>query len=565
MKSNETNESLVSENSDSIYSAEEYESAGFGKEIFIPNEELGQLEFIKKSNGKSKSISEKSKYTLAGKIVDSSLSDGYKSIKWSKDIKEGKEEKKKEYLTYKFSQDIPLAESLLINNVPYFLQIIKGKSVLSLKIDLGDITIVPPDRTQYLSKEYSFSSVEELNEYIKRSKQETLGTLYTKVKGIWQKYIDAEEKFLVLCSADTIFTYFQDILGMTHYLLFVGDNDTGKSNVLSVFYFLGYRPISDTSITPANIYNFLESLEEGQGIILEDEIDNIDEQEEKKRIYKAGYKKGTKVSRMYELSNNKKKFNQQGFYTYGFKAFCSEKQPSIQKSKGFIERLLTLKCSPGNPHYDISEVHNEADDELHRELLNELLDIRKMLFIYRLLHHNHSYPDIKLTVTNRDKQLSKPLIRLFQNTKVINEIIDSLSYYLTEKKDKKINSFDSRLYLIVIDLTSVHGFSISNELLWDEIKKQIPGKEIPDKPQSYYTEEYGMISKNKITSICEDKFDAKKDHDGQKRILLFNQKTLYKLSVNYARLVDKIEIINDVETNTFNTFNTFWDHIEKLV
>jgi hypothetical protein len=71
-----------------------------------------------------------------------------------------------------------------------------------------------------------------------------------------------------------------------------------------------------------------------------------------------------------------------------------------------------------------------------------------------------------------------------------------------------------------------------------------------------------MISKTKITSICEDKFDAKKEHDGQKRINIFNQKTLHKLSVNYTRL-DEIEIINDLETNIFNTFNTFWDHIEK--
>jgi hypothetical protein len=52
---------------------------------------------------------------------------------------------------------------------------------------------------------------------------------------------------------------------MTHYLLFVGDNDTGKSNNLTVFQYLAYRPLFDTSITPANIYQFLGSIEEGQG------------------------------------------------------------------------------------------------------------------------------------------------------------------------------------------------------------------------------------------------------------------------------------------------------------
>ena len=40
---------------------------------------------------------------------------------------------------------------------------------------------------------------------------------------------------------DTIFTYFQDKIGMTHYLFFVGGNDTGKSNNLTVFEYTGYR------------------------------------------------------------------------------------------------------------------------------------------------------------------------------------------------------------------------------------------------------------------------------------------------------------------------------------
>jgi hypothetical protein len=180
MKYNEINDSLVSKTADSIYSSDEYEKAGFGTEIFVPNEESGQSELIKKSEVRNKSPFEKFKDNLACDIANSSLSGVPKSNRCrNKDINEQKE--KKEYLTYKFSQGIPLTESVLVNNIPYFLQIIEGKPVLSLKIDLGDIIIVPPDRTQYLSKEYSFSSVEEINDYIKRAKKETLGPLYTKV------------------------------------------------------------------------------------------------------------------------------------------------------------------------------------------------------------------------------------------------------------------------------------------------------------------------------------------------------------------------------------------------
>jgi hypothetical protein len=421
--------------------------------------------------------------------------------------------------------------------------------------------LVPPDRTSYLSKEYSFSSIEEINEYLKRAKKETLETIYQNVKSKWQKYIDADENFIVLCSADTIFTYFQDRIGMTHYLLFIGDNDTGKSNVLSVFYYLGYRPLFDTSITPANIYNFLNTIEEAQGIILEDEIDNIEEQDEKMRIYKVGYKTGTKISRMYDSSSSSSYNikNQKGYYTFDFKAYSAEKQPRNSKSKGFVDRILTLKCSPGNPLYDIAEVVNDAGDENYKELLNELNDTRKLLFLYRLLHHEHSFPDVKLSIKNRDKQLTKPVIRVFQNTKVIHEILISLSKYLAEKKEKKVDPFDARLFAIIVELVTRIGSSLPNEKLWDEIQKQILGKPIPNKPQCYDSEEFGIISNTKISSTCEDKLGAKKGHDGQQRILRFNKEVLTKLSLNYSTF-DKIEILND--SNISNTFNTFWEYVE---
>lgn len=54
-------------------------------------------------------------------------------------------------------------------------------------------------------------------------------SLYTKVKSMCKKYADRDDFHIVICAADIIFTYFQDKLGMTHYLLFVGDNDVGVS------------------------------------------------------------------------------------------------------------------------------------------------------------------------------------------------------------------------------------------------------------------------------------------------------------------------------------------------
>ena len=177
---------------------------------------------------------------------------------------------------------IPACESVIVSGIPSFLQIVDGKPILSEKImDVPDMILKPIDRTSYLNKEYLFHSSDQINDYIKRAYEETLDTLYQKAKSIWQKYIDADNDHIAICVADTIFTYFQDKLGMTHYLLFVGDNNAGKSNNLAVFQYLGYRALFDTSITPANIYQYLGGIEEGQGIILEDEMDNVDQLEER--------------------------------------------------------------------------------------------------------------------------------------------------------------------------------------------------------------------------------------------------------------------------------------------
>jgi hypothetical protein len=51
--------------------------------------------------------------------------------------------KKNEYKTYKYSQGIPLDEAVLIRNSLYFLQIINGKPILALKIELEDIILIP--------------------------------------------------------------------------------------------------------------------------------------------------------------------------------------------------------------------------------------------------------------------------------------------------------------------------------------------------------------------------------------------------------------------------------------
>lgn len=473
--------------------------------------------------------------------------------------------KNKEHLLYKYSKQIPLAEAILLNDWPIFLQIGDGKPILTEKIELETITLLPPSISSCLSKEYVFSSKSEIESYIQRAKKQTMDSLFYQVKGMWKKYFDIDDDTINICAADTIFTYFQDKLGMTHYLLFIGDNNTGKSNALTLFEQLAYRPLKDISISPANIYNFLGQFEEGQGIILEDEIDNIEEQEEKMRIYKVGYTKGAKVTRMYDTSSGgtTKAKEQKRYNTYCFKAYSSEKQPTFYKAKGFIERIFTIKCSSGTPQYDIMEVINDAGEPRYKKLFRELNDLRKLLLIYRILNYDKPIPDLDLTVKNRDKQLCKPLVRLFQNSNVIDEILKSLTNFISEKRNKKLDSFDSFLYSLVMDLAKDNNsYQVSNEDIWKVIC-ELPGNMIPNRPQSYQTDEFGFVSKTNISKICEDKFGARKLHDGKQRLLKFDDEVLKKLAVNYSPS-KQIEIIRKQAPNTSNAFNTFWKNVDEF-
>ena len=492
---------------------------------------------------------------------------------------EEKDDKKIYHTINKYSQGIPLVESILINNTPYFIQINEDKEgnkapVLYKKIELSDINLVPPERTEYLSKEYSFASFEEVQYFIDLAKQETLDSLFQQVKTILQKYIDIDDDFINILAADIIFTYFQDRLRMTHYLLIVGDNNTGKSNILLVFSFLAYRSILDTAITPANVYNYGSQLEDGQFTLIEDEIDDIDFQDEKKKLYKVSYRGGTKVTRMYDSNNsgpanNKRKSSrQQGFFLFCFKMFASEKMPDKVKSKGFLERIIPLKAIPGDPQYDISEVVDESGDEKLNRLYEELMNTRKLLLMYRLLHYNEAIPDIKLNIKNRYKQLTKPVLRLFQNTESVNQITQSLSKYLIEKNEEKINSLDSALLFLLLDLVGQKGTILYNNEIWDKVKEKYPGNEIEGKSYSYFSEEFNTtISKTKIHIICTTKFDAKDHKDEIKgRGLIFNPKKLNKLADNYS-IINGLQIIpsSSFLPDTSDTSDTFTDNVDTNV
>jgi hypothetical protein len=129
----------------------------------------------------------------------------------------GKKGPKETYLQ-RFTNDQYYGEAVLIGKKEKWLLIKDGQISIADFIPNGDEIIKPLKALSYINKPYSFSSNEEVIEYITKAKGQDLDTLYTKLKSIWKKYVHADDFHISICAADTIFTYYQNIAGTTHYL-----------------------------------------------------------------------------------------------------------------------------------------------------------------------------------------------------------------------------------------------------------------------------------------------------------------------------------------------------------
>jgi hypothetical protein len=126
----------------------------------------------------------------------------------------------------------------LIGNKPCFAVVDFGdpnnKTIgIMESLSYGEDTRLIPELLS--NRPYSFKNREEFDSYVQRARSETFDTLFNKTLALWEKYIDADDFHLKICAADTMFTYKQDVMGMTHYLFFIADNDAGKSNNLLMF------------------------------------------------------------------------------------------------------------------------------------------------------------------------------------------------------------------------------------------------------------------------------------------------------------------------------------------
>jgi len=411
-------------------------------------------------------------------------------------------------------------ESIYMNGEPYFLANVNSEIKLSKRFEFEGKIIAPIERedTPYESYEFSKSYLDLLKNN-PPTKENLMEQLETKIK----KYIDANNCNRTVILIDTFITYCQDQIDTVHYLFIVGDTESGKSTIGHLIKNVGYRVQYQTDLNYAGIYNFYGTREEACGTIIEDEAQDLNSNKDKIRLYKNSYTRGSKMAIVVGKDTGHKR--QIYYNTFGFKVFIGENVPY---DKGFKERLVILRMNTGFPEANIKRLTPEEKEDFRL--------LRNSLLFYKVYHIREQLPVVKTGLSNRDEELFADFIRVSSGTKFEESAREIVIEYTKERHEAIHNSFESRLFELIV-LSIDERILLVFEDFWrflteeqDTIKGRLEN-------ETFFSYDYGKITRYRIAQILADKFQAKKEviHREKKQITayFFNPKTMIKLVEKY--------------------------------
>lgn len=440
-----------------------------------------------------------------------------------------KEYRKPEIVVYKYSNKAKkqLHESIFISGKPYFV-----KKFFDGKRNEYSITMVPcveedtrnlwpPYEEECPYIPYEFTTIEEAREYWARAENTTVDSLFEIIKTIAKKYNEVDEKTITLLCANTFGSYFQDRLSTIDTLIVVGGNGTGKSVFGETYECLGYRVVNVTNTTEAFWYRIFGTVEPGQVTIVAEEVDKLDENSRIMDMLKVGYQP---ASRVYRMSKDGKKMD--SYYPYCFKILIAERSPKEDKARGLLDRSFRVNSYKGHPEEKIKEIRNPQGNTKRQKLLDEIMDLRKLMLMYRLIHYNDPLKEVDVGLDGRDEELCKPLLQLFYtlgaSRVILEEIEETLQYFLNIKNEMKKDSFEVLYYPVIINAISQCGNIISTGRIWKSIIESLGGEPSEKNTKLFYSSDYGPLYRNTVIREVLDKFGGKIKHRKTGNEIIFN-------------------------------------------
>jgi len=365
--------------------------------------------------------------------------------------------------------------------------------------------------------------------------------LFEEVLEEFRRFVDVEDEIRVLMASTVMLSYVQEFFETVPYLHLLGDNESGKTHTLQLFAALCYRPLYGVSIPSADLYTFLGS--DGHiPTIIEDEIQGVERDSEKAKIWKVGYKRGAKVPRITIKPNGEREIEY--YPAYCLKISAGEK---LIQLKGLAERFITVNMVEGDPE---SDEYTREDYERFQKLRRKLLLWRMETLIDSTWPPNLEIPWLK----KRMKELYKPLLVV---ASVHPEHYKTLEGFVKEKVEEKIkerrDSFEGYLTQIIIKLIGEReSLEIPTEDIWVKLKMELDGIDHPSKPNQMETELFGIITKQKVgrrlREVLGSKTVSKRVEGGVKRAHVFEPRKILKAAKKYrvTDVTNVTDILGDV-------------------
>ena len=459
------------------------------------------------------------------------------------------EEKLPTLTTYKYSKNGKgdLYEAVLIDGQPCFITYNHTSSKLSICPGITEKfrILYPAEPSEYSYPPYEFDSKEELERVYSAAKKENLDTLLAKAKSFVSMFNDQDGHKLDSIASDVVWSYFQDRFATTRYEALTGGVGSGKSALAATYGAIGYRPVNTTNPTAAVIYRLLGNIEPGQCTMILEEAEKIDQNYEIMAILKTGYTRDGKVDR-----TNPNTLKPEFFNSYCFKIIVAERSPNQDSGKGVVDRSFVHSCFKGYPQYDIKEILNPTNTggPEHQALRTKLENFRKLLLMYRLYHFKDEIPDIDIGIIGRDKELVKPTLQLFHDTKSQAQLVETFQTILDLKNSRKATSQHAALLDVVISaipnidepIPSLDGkVDLSSKTFWTLLPDRIEGTQDKNKPGEYHSTEFGTLYKGTVGKILHDNFGMESRHTKTGAVYTINRHTIKRLR---AQLNSKISI-----------------------
>ena len=350
-----------------------------------------------------------------------------------------KDKKIKEHYVYHYGTGIQtLAEQIVLGNKSVFLQIDnKGKPVISPYLDLSQdqgIMVYPNEDgisgvASYITP-IKFKDLNEIKHYIEQAEKETIESIFDKHLSLWKEFVATNDEYMITFLAiDSVYSHFQDLFEATHYDLIVGPAGSGKGVILITFKLLGYRVVLAGDLSGAGIIDLYGSAEKCQITIAEDELDDIEYDPVKRKIYKIGYDLTGNTTRT--LDGNTSNRANKLYQIFGFKVFGTESPPEDKTFEGFNDRAFTFQSTKGKKKYRVKKVLLEMGkppfrrDPKYNRIIEAVEDVRKMTFIFRMLHFADIIEDVETNIDGRPLELTGAQINLFASQRLGSELLVS--------------------------------------------------------------------------------------------------------------------------------------------